>query len=708
MHSILLSFLLLLFPACLEAAVPVLDHMPNASCAAGVTYVATPTLASRQGVRFTKEFGPDDLSVDPNTGRVSWAIPSSLPREAFHLGVRATNAEGTAYVTWILKVGGGKYIYVGPSDHYKTISAGTAAAALGDTIVVRDGKYTGASNMMANQGDRGSAAPSGTRSAYTTVMAEHPGGVLIDGEGVRVPISLNGNYDSRDQNAYTRYNLSYLAIKGFIVARASSGGPLAVNHAHHIKIIDCGAYDQAVHDSGAVLQASRSGYVLVEGCYTWGNGRYGINLYVCDNSIIRRCVVRIDRTDAKEPIGGIFHYATQHGRTQNSLVIDSDQPAYYRHEYDAGAFDASSGGARYEDWGTTKDVIMTNNLALNVYFTALANTRNGDNHGAPANQSDATDFRNGILWDIHSSENTTGYPTTDGTLLVPGDVTVNQATIGKLRSYQHEVFGSYFNGYDGMSGKKHKMINSIITDVKKLNGTTGGDLFYNWHTVDHNNIYNTGKIDFYETKSTNTITSNPLNSCLKYLPRIEPGCALQSAGVSGARVGANVMYLHGKSGTLWGEPGFDLEETIPLWPFPHEELIRSKMAAYSYDNGKLRGARGFCAAGQTLTNYVWGYLGNPVPPFDVSATAGNGKAVIAWNPPAQGVRSTIARYHIYEIGTGSRTRRGTVESDQTLSKTITGLKSGSTYRFMVTAETKNRSESGYSYVVSVTPSSALP
>jgi hypothetical protein len=50
-------------------------------------------------------------------------------------------------------------------------------------------------------------------------------------------------------------------------------------------------------------------------------------------------------------------------------------------------------------------------------------------------------------------------------------------------------------------------------------------------------------------------------------------------------------------------------------------LIKEKMAAYTYtdDTGTVTGARGFCAGTslggypQTLTRYIWEYLGNEIP-----------------------------------------------------------------------------------------------
>ena len=54
-----------------------------------------------------------------------------------------------------------------------------------------------------------------------------------------------------------------------------------------------------------------------------------------------------------------------------------------------------------------------------------------------------------------------------------------------------------------------------------------------------------------------------------------------------------------------------------MWPFPNEDLIKTKMAAYN--NHGVSGARGFCTGtsidgtAQTLTKYIWEYLGNQIP-----------------------------------------------------------------------------------------------
>jgi len=105
-------------------------------------------------------------------------------------------------------------------------------------------------------------------------------------------------------------------------------------------------------------------------------------------------------------------------------------------------------------------------------------------------------------------------------------------------------------------------------------------------------------------------TINPLTNGLLYLPKSQ-------VTVNGHSVGATILYKYGKSGTLIGDPGCDTLTSDPLWPFPNEAIIKSDMASYS-GNGPS-GARGFATgksidgSSQTLTKYIWEYLGNQIP-----------------------------------------------------------------------------------------------
>ena len=97
----------------------------------------------------------------------------------------------------------------------------------------------------------------------------------------------------------------------------------------------------------------------------------------------------------------------------------------------------------------------------------------------------------------------------------------------------------------------------------------------------------------------------------KYVPRIETGSKLATAGEGGAAIGANVRFRYGADGTRFGDPGFNSLTTVPLWPWPNEARIKAEMCAST--------TRGFCTTGKrldnvnpvSLTSYIWEYMGNP-------------------------------------------------------------------------------------------------
>lgn len=104
---------------------------------------------------------------------------------------------------------------------------------------------------------------------------------------------------------------------------------------------------------------------------------------------------------------------------------------------------------------------------------------------------------------------------------------------------------------------------------------------------------------------------NPVTNGLMYLPRIESGSLLISTGSNSGRMGAEVLKKYGVSGTLYGETGYDTLTQDNIWPWPNEARIKADMSDVS--------ARGFCTGNsldgtpQTLTKYIWEYLGNQIP-----------------------------------------------------------------------------------------------
>jgi hypothetical protein len=593
-------FVLLLLATQAGAAVPVIDQIADASSDVNTTYTATPSLSAGTGVTWTKLYGHDDLTVNSSTGAISWAIPAGFPREAYYIGLKACNSDGCGTMTYILKVGGGNYIYVGPSDTYTTISAATAAAASGDTIVVRAGTYSGASNKMEGLGAaRGTLPPSGSSGVYTTVMADSPGSVTLNGGTSNDMISIKGNYDDRSDDTPGSYNASYIAFKGFIVTGsnvAGGNGCVFVNHAQYIKFTHMLAYEAP--DDTAPFSTMRSNYILYENCAGWGKGRMIFVFYYCDHVIMRRCVGRHDYSLATNPVGTFDHYSSNNGRSQNVIAVDSVISNDANRTGVVGEFVNQAGSSS----AALLDNIYYNSIALNVEgaFTLTQ-----------ANTGDTPLFDNCIGWGIKAKKAVLTDAGAQQQVGGSDDITISQCTFGDFSSPDAATtFGMSFNGWNGTDS----ITNSIIYKLRDYTGNCG--VFYDYETASYCNIYDTGTVVVHGSDPrSNTITTNPLSNGLVYLPRIEAGSALATGGSGGARVGADLTYMRGKSGTLWGETGYDTVmnglggPTVYMWPFPMEDLIKTQMCAYNV-NG-VTGNRGFCAgnsrdgSSQTLTKYIW-------------------------------------------------------------------------------------------------------
>ena len=213
------------------------------------------------------------------------------------------------------------------------------------------------------------------------------------------------------------------------------------------------------------------------------------------------------------------------------------------------------------------------------------------------------------------------------------------------------------NEYD-LSDAEYGIKSDAVTDTVSdsiLYSITGDALFDAGtdFTSDYNSFYGNG-VDYYNVTdgdhdlcAANSNAIDPIDgipgcgkTSLKYLIQIEDNSDLSGAASDSGDIGATMLKQYGKSETLWGTTGYNLlqdgtsgQADVDLWPFPNEDIIKEKMAAYSYDSGSLTGARGFCAdtanprtdTGKiTLTSYIWEYLGNEIP----DSIYGKGKCTV--------------------------------------------------------------------------------
>jgi hypothetical protein len=453
-----------------------------------------------------------------------------------------------------------------------TLAGAFTVMSGGDTLIIGSGTYTGNSNAMTPFGS-GAVPPNGSSSAYTTIRAEHDGGVLFDGQ------SINNMFYVVSDTVIPRY----WQFEGLIWATGPDG-PVNLIRASYVKFLRCGAYDTP-NGNYANFNISRSSYILCESCYAWGSGRYKFIAYLSDHVIFRWCVGRPDGINAGgDPAAGFSVYSSTYVKVQNSIVIDADQTASWVNIGDrVGSFavPCTNEVSQYIDFDKV--------IGLNVKLGGITTSKNTDSANVM--------FTDMVIWD-----------STD-------DSAVLNSIRGSSNSVRNSTFGysgtttTYPFYWDGASGS---MTNTILYRL-----LFSGSMFGASPTTQNYNLYYANTNNSGRTGANDLTTVDPTTNSLRYLPRIEPGSSLKGAGSGGADIGANLDYLIGMAGTLWGEAGYATVTSTPMWPFPHEDLFKTKMAAYS--SGGVSGARGFCAGAskdgstQTLTKYIWEYLGNQIP-----------------------------------------------------------------------------------------------
>jgi hypothetical protein len=548
----------------------------------------------------------------------------------------------------------------------KYISSGIALMSSGDTLILEDGIYTGTSNMIGTVAPR-RFPPAGSAEHYTVIKAQNVGGAILDGDYSDVPFS---NANQSEPVA------SHLLIDG-IHFRRGNMGVFEIKGKYH-KVTNCGFEDgQSPSDKRqlpiADIVGSASSYVLFEDCWAWGKGRYGIyfggSSPGVSNSIFRRVVVRQDDA-AAGPVSGIMFYNGHDNVCQNCIVIDSAD---------------TSPGEHYGAFAATANYPTGSPATLNHQVVGSIGLNNKRYYGfLPQYNIGTFSIINSVLWGNGMS-----------------GISASPSTVG-VTALDHVTIGA--NAVDGISGNPGYK-NSFIDAQNTLSVKNGRWGFYYGRRADYVHAYGNGRGAQSGTQLKHELTSNPFLSTLKYLPRIEKGSKSGGAKSAGRDMGANLLYRIGGSGKLHGEPGWDQTTTTPLWPFPNEALWSGKMRGYTASGPG--GNRGFAAlkSPTPLTDYVWGYLGNTVPPFNLRAIPAKGGAItLSWAPNT--ANADVVGYKVY-LGTSSGDYRqagyvGGKNVGNVQKETISGVTPGIPYFIAVTALDRVKGESGFSYEIIAT------
>jgi len=456
-------------------------------------------------------------------------------------------------------------ITVGTGQTYTTIASGIAAMAGGDTLLVKDGTYS----------DSISSIPSGTSGAYTVIKAENDGAAVISG-GLSL---IHSN--------------QYIQVEGF----KFTGIGQKLIAGNHNKFLRCAFQGAPSTDNVSTISLGASdyndtAYILLEDCWSYGTGgRYNISIFNSDHVILRRFVARHDGgwSDTKgDPEAAVAVYNSSHVELQNVIAIDSNLSTY--HTWDRAFYTIWNSGSP----GASGIVHLTNNV--NWTGAISLNNLDAEDDSSWCFESDATpgsevisSYTDVVCW----SPGGGGFAGGSGSgNIIP---TINRATFGASAKT-----GSWQGGFAKWNTGTMTITNAIASGF-------GSTDFGSLTAASYSDRYDNGA----SGTCTNCQTYNPATNGLIYLPRIEDSGALKTAGSSGGQVGATILKKVGVSGTLWGDEGYDTVTSDNLWPWPNENRIKSDMESVD--------ARGFATgtsmdgSSQTLTKYVWEYLGNQIP-----------------------------------------------------------------------------------------------
>lgn len=470
-----------------------------------------------------------------------------------------------------------------------TIEHGISLMVGGDTLIVGDGTYAEQITRM----------PSGSAGAYTTIRAANDWGVTIDGSG------FADNYLDG-----IRVSTNYVAIRGFHVkmnqAKTTNSG-VNVFDCHHVKIQRCSvAYAGTSDNVSAFNVGPACDYVLLEEGYVYGGARYPFLVYQSTHTVVRRNVSRLDYWNGSLQAANFTNYNGDMTVWQNNIAIDSDTKNIGGSGLYGGFFNENK--VPDSSWsGTATRETYRGNIVLNVQasFSGMYDYDVSNLHT----------YSDNIIWDSHG-----GYYGD----YVHGDapkLDATRFTIGKIRGDYSSPNGqgSAGSGFYIGPGTDRVRVSNMLTNSILWNNPFYGIADYG--VGDYNSLWNNGKGNYGGEQATPSRGAHDLTSDfsadLKYLPRIESGSKLATAGSEGGPIGASVLYMWGATGTLWGDPDYDTITSEPLWPFPNEDIIKTDMASYSGPGGV--GSRGFTKGNsldgtpQTLTKYIWEYLGNPIP-----------------------------------------------------------------------------------------------
>lgn len=519
-----------------------------------------------------KDLGHDDVRVDSETGRITWDTSSLAFGRGFHIRIKCSSFTEFAYGSMVVHVdrtGTSQLRIAGNDGVSEYIGIAGQAMTSGDTIVFPDGLYPVSVTLDESfeNAFKRTAPTAGLAIQFSTLIARNPGGVIISG----APHSGL----PKQKNIFQFAETNNVAIMGFVLKDSQRESLTNVGAGNHLLIDFVGA-------AGAGTEG--------RACATSTEAAAG----ACSNAGMR---------------------------------INSGTPLF-QNSY---------------DWGHNRYGIMTRNSSGSVTrrsFVRLDEHKGDQPYGGFSNYCDsahlsqdntvfdslaiaAPHYKNYAGLEAYPAtgcENVSADLKTEGLLAVNNDLSLSlmDQQVGpehvwdNIVSYDSEgTCTPAFNRCGGwllQADKTTLVRNSFFGMARGFGGGTNGYAFDAMDVVLEDSV----AID--DVPGVNNVGQVP-----EYLPQ-------------------SLLYFRGRSDTFYGDEKVDELTQSRRWPIPGEDIIAANMRSY-FNAEALKvgggtvvidGNRGAVSAGNSMSEYFWGYNNELVPPLVVRVKSKATHNRIAW------------------------------------------------------------------------------
>jgi hypothetical protein len=487
---------------------------------------------------------------------------------------------------------------------YNNLAAAFSAMSGSDTLTIDDGTYTGNINSITQS----SYPPSGASGNYTIVRARNIPcqsevacnqplkvyfqSTLVSKTSATGAVFNISNFPGNNPNYYMNW-VKFWGIKW--------DGTATYRNCNYLYFKQVAS--QGIADGNTATVSISGRYNILEDVVAFGKGRYKFLFYDATReshadgpgyNVCRRCIARHDWVSTSMPMAAFNQYLLLDTTLLNAMVIDSDSPSHFGTPLEIGGAFYSFTDSTPTNYSVNGSIVVNSAFGLSMGGTATATTFTdvvAVKTAGGFNQLGPTIFNRLTLVNVSPSYWT---------------FADNQAAV--LYGTDLSRHGLAFQDWRGSAST---MANSIFRNID-LGSAAGGQ---------SNSYFNTYLIGNSDITGSNKVVIDPYTHGLLYPVRVETGSTLATGGSGGGQMGARILNKLGKDGARYGDTDWNTEQES-LWPWPMEGWVKAEMASMASTIGgdtMPSPTRGFAGgmskdgSAQTLTKYIWEYLGNRIP-----------------------------------------------------------------------------------------------